>query len=167
YPLHHSTSTLTTGFSTLSLHDALPIYEYATDSLPDNVSTLYYRVKGITPFGEEGPPSDVVSGSGAVTVETVPYILSAENRDNTSILLRWEFPESNNAAIKGFSVERTSRPQGTFRTLDRDLLHREARRYEDTSPGPVNYYRVLAIGLDGNRYPSHVFFAQLVDSIPP
>src|SRR5690606_40268378 len=83
YPLHHSTSTLTTGFSTLSLHDALPIYEYATDSLPDNVSALYYRVKGITPFGEEGPPSDVVSGSGAVTVETVPYILSAENRDNT------------------------------------------------------------------------------------
>jgi len=142
-------------------------YEYAIDSLKDLSRTYYYRVKGLTAFGEESPPSASVSGKGLPPVNQVPYISSAENIRNTSVLIGWYFPESDQDAITGFSIERSSRPGDAFSSLTENLLPPRARNFEDTSPQQVNYYRVTAHGLDNSLYRSHVFLAQLVDSIPP
>jgi len=142
-------------------------YEYAMDSVPDNFNTYYYRVRGITPFGEEGPPSNIVSGRSVPSVERVPFIVSAFSSDNVSISVTWDFPATSNAAISGFNIERSPGPQQTYVVLNKQLIRADERSFNDTSPRQVNYYRIQALGLDGNLYSSHAYFAQLVDSIPP
>lgn len=142
-------------------------YEYAVDSLPDISQVYHYRVRGITPFGETGPPSDVVKGKGIPVVSQVPYIRSAISADNTSIDLQWEFPPENEDAIKGFDVERAAEPTGKFKSLTNVLLSKQRRSFTDIAPGRSNYYRVVAYSLDGDLYPSHIYYAHLVDSIPP
>ncbi len=142
-------------------------HEYATDSLPDITNTYYYRVKGITPFGETGSASEVVSGKGSVPLSEVPYITAAENINNTTIQLTWEFPSNNTDAVKGFQVERAPRTQGAFTVLTPTLLPPDARTFEDKTPNQVNYYRVSAQGIKGEQLFSHTYLAQLIDSIPP
>ena len=142
-------------------------FEYAADSLPDTSQQYYYRIKGITPFGEEGPPSAVVNGRNIPGVESIPYVVSAENVNNISILIEWNFNERENAAIEGFSIERSLQPSGAFSPLTDGLLAPSVRSFRDENPGQANYYRVSALGLDNIRYTSPVYFAQLIDSIPP
>lgn len=142
-------------------------YEYATDTLPDASSTYYYRIRGITPFGEEGPPSEVVSGRSIPTIADIPYITSAVSIDNRSILLEWAFDHAGNSTIEGFDMQRAMEPGGNFTSLTQQLLPVNSRRFEDTSPNQVNYYRVRARGSDKKWYHSHIYFAQLIDSIPP
>lgn len=142
-------------------------FEYAVDSLHNPANTYYYRVKGITPFGEESPPSQVISGKSKITVSEVPYISSAENIENKILRLHWLFSENNNDALKGFTVERSAGPDGPYTTLTRAVLPPASRSYDDTEPGQVNYYRLIAHGLNGDHHPSHLYFASLVDSVPP
>jgi hypothetical protein len=142
-------------------------YEHAVDTLTDLSATYYYRVRGITPFAELSAPSDVVSGRGTPAVGQPPFITSAENMQNTSLHLHWDFPADNERAIKGFKVERSSNPNSTFLLLTGTLLQPPARDYTDGTPGQVNYYKVTAMGLADEPYSSHTYFAQLIDSIPP
>jgi fibronectin type 3 domain-containing protein len=142
-------------------------FDYAVDSLQDASQIYHYRVRGITAFGDEGPPSEIVSGKGTITVTQVPYIISVDNNENKSLQLRWDFPHDNNNAIKGFKVERSLDATGGYTSLTSKTLPADTRHFDDKKPQPVNYYRVTAEGLDGNNYPSHAYFAQLIDSIPP
>jgi uncharacterized protein len=142
-------------------------YEYATDSIPDIAKTYYYRVRGITPFGEYSASSETVSGKSIPSAADVPYITNDENLQNTSILLRWEFPESGHSSIKGFTIERSTKAQGEYKTLTPALLSTSTRTYTDLTPQQVNYYRVKAHGLKGEELFSPPYLAQLIDSIPP
>lgn len=142
-------------------------YEYATDSLPDTSKTWYYRVRGITSFGELGSPSDSVSGKGSIAVNDVPYIIGTDNINNKSIRLTWEFPQKRNDAIRGFTIERSSKPSGDFISLTKDLTPTLSRSYEDHTPQQVNYYRVVAQAHTGERFVSPSYLTLLIDSIPP
>ena len=142
-------------------------YHYAIDSLRNNKDVFYYRVKGLTPFGEESPPSETIRGTSLPEVQQVPYISMIESADNESLHVRWDFPSENNNAIEGFTLERTSTPNQKFISLTPQPLPAVTRTYEDKVPARINYYRVIALGKDGQRYPSPVFYGQLIDSIPP
>jgi uncharacterized protein len=142
-------------------------YEYAIDSVKDLSATYYYRVFGITPFGERSPASNVVSGTTTRPVSQAPYISTIDNLDNSKLILHWTFPEADSNAIAGFQIERSSSAKAAFLSLTENLIRPRERSFTDNDPGLVNYYRVTAHGLDGQLYPSHIFFAQLIDSIPP
>ncbi len=143
-------------------------YEYAADSLPERNTTYAYRVRGITPFGEVGPPSDAIYGRSTSAITGVPYITSAQSEDNTSIYLQWNFPEPDNDLISGFGIERSLTVEGPYISLnDHHAVGPAERTYLDTTAGVVNYYRVKAHGRDGSSKISHAYFAQLIDSIPP
>lgn len=142
-------------------------YQYAIDSLRDLATVYHYRVVGLTPFGEESPPSSTVSGRGSPHVRQVPYITAAENIGNTAIKITWDFPVDDNNAITGFQIVRTEAPTKPYDQLTPSELAPDLRMWVDKSPGRVNYYRVKALGRDGQVYASPVYYAQLVDSIPP
>lgn len=142
-------------------------YVHVTDSLPDPEVRYTYRVRGITPFGEYGPPSDAVSGRSIMTTESVPYITSAVSEDNSSVLVKWMFPEASNVAIRGFALERSHDGENPFVRLNTALIEPHERTYRDTTAHAVNYYRIGAMTTDGTSLTSHVFFAQLTDSLPP
>ncbi len=142
-------------------------YQYATDSLPDETNEYHYRVRGFTPFGELGPPSEPVKGKGAVALNDTPHIIKGGSENNKTIQLGWEFPSESNNGLKGFQVQRAESPKQPYKTINTTLISKEIRDYEDMSPKQTNYYQVVAIALNGEEFKSPVYYAQLIDSIPP
>lgn len=154
-------------FVTLAHSEAATQYEYATDSLPDIETTYYYRIRGITPFGELGPPSNMVSGQGQKTLDYVPHITAAKSTNGQSVVLQWEFPSEAENSISGFVLERSAGLQQPYLRLTPNQLHPQTRTFDDVSPGHANYYRVCALATGGNRLCSPVAFAPVADTIPP
>jgi len=142
-------------------------YEFFTDSLPDINQEYFYRIKGITPFGEHSQPSEVVSGKGVALVNENPNVIEGENINNQSILIHWVFPQESEKAISGFAIERSNNPKAGFNRLNTELLEQGTRSYNDDLPDQINYYKVIAQGLDGKQYSSSIYLIQLIDSIPP
>jgi uncharacterized protein len=143
-------------------------YEYASDSIPVIERTYYYRVRGLSPFGETGPPSDVFGYTSTPDVSDVPHIESGESIDNKSIVIAWTFPEKSNSGLKGFHVERSRKSSVGFEILtSQSPLSPASRSFEDKTPLHINYYRIAAATTSGRIIYSPTYLVQLVDSFPP
>lgn len=142
-------------------------YQYATDSLPSTPIEFSYRVKGLTPFGEVGPPTEPISGGSSIVINEVPYIRSSDSPDNKVINLNWEFPPESEPGLKGFEIRRMTSPKSMQVTLNKNLIAPASRTYQDISPQKNNYYQVIGISLSGEEFKSPVHLSQLIDSIPP
>ncbi|MFZ5973068.1 MAG: hypothetical protein ACOYXA_15885 [Bacteroidota bacterium] len=150
----------------VTLRPSDPRYFYYTDTIAAN-QRYAYQVRGLTAFGEWGPPSDPVEGTSLPDVTDFPHLTRYESTDNRTIELAWEFDSTLHSAIKGFDVVRSTLPTRPFTSVAQALLPPEARTFTDPSPAYVNYYKVIAVGHNGREYPSMVHHAALVDSIPP
>lgn len=135
---------------------------YKLDSLAENNKTYYYRVKGITAFGETSPPSDSVSGSGFMPIAAAPNF-TKWTTDNVKVDLEWQFP-SQGTEITGFRIERSRSENGPYQVIESAKLN--DRSYEDEKPLATNYYRVVAYNSRSQRS-SFPVLVQLEDSIPP
>lgn len=144
-------------------------YAFMVDSLPQNNTPFFYRVKGRTPFGEMGPPSDPVQGMGQDPLpDFFPTITSVLPNEQGGLNVSWEFNESDNAHIRGFQLLRGPSDQGPFNTLNEDeLLPPERRFFMDENPLSNNYYMVVAIDSLGREMASFSALTQLDDEIPP
>lgn len=138
---------------------------YKLDSLEANDQTYYYRVVGLTPFGETGPPSEIVKGAGAPALASAPAIHAVEEA-GVEARINWTFAETAEQAIKGFEIERSHHHDEGFKTIS-PLLSVTARTFSDPKPDATNYYRVKAVGKNGERSASFPTLYQLEDSIPP
>ncbi len=127
---------------------------------------LVYRVKGVSPFGEIGPPSDTVSVMAFHHLKVSPKIERAEAIDNRMVELDWSMPVTD-AAMLGFDVERSSNPDNGFQKLNTNRLSAATFTLTDKNPKSGNYYRVRAYGASEENTVSFPVFVQLVDSIPP
>lgn len=137
------------------------------DTVPQYNVEYFYRVRGITPFGELSKPSEVVSGKGKeILVGVNPVISGSERTKESTIIVRWEFPDDYQKEVKGFTVERSSLAEGPFNRIS-DTLGNEIRDFTDISPEGINYYQVCAISKSGYDYCSFPSLMQLPDSIPP
>jgi fibronectin type 3 domain-containing protein len=144
----------------------VPEYAYRSDSLPDNHTVWYYRVKGVNAFGETGPPCDSVVGRGRIPITSIPVVINKEVIDNKAVRLQWSYAEEMNEYITGFRVYRSGQPTGpkekifeTKRTSDREFI--------DKQPDITNYY-VLSVFDDEKEKVSPVHtYAELIDNIPP
>ena len=143
-----------------------PEWAYRSDSLPDNQSRWYYRIRGINAFGETGPPSDAVSGSGRLPVTNAPVITGKQVIDNNQVKLIWDFPEEMNTYIKGFNVYRSAKPKGTKEKIYAGKNPKE-RNFIDKSPGLTNYYVVSVYDNETEKFSAGFTYAELIDSIPP
>lgn len=142
-------------------------YQYAVDTLSTVDKVYTYRVRGITPFGEYGPVSNIVEVKANKTTVSSVFITSALSLDNKSIDVQWEFPVAENDALKGFEVTRSAKASGPYKTIHKDILPTSARAFKDTKPEQSNYYKVKARTQDGTEIISMPYLAMLVDSIPP
>ena len=141
---------------------------YSTDSLSDNTTFYYYRVRGVTAFGEISPPSDTVSGHGIPAgLPVTPVIMKHALLPHGPVQLEWELDESYNKQLQGFHLLRSDRADAPTDTLTTDLLPATDRNFIDTNPLAVNYYRIMAVDQAGRTYPSFPTLVQLEDSIPP
>ena len=141
-------------------------YQYKSDSFPDNGITYHYRVRGLTPFGEVGPPSEVVSGQGYRGLQLPPAITEARVTPSGTALLRWNMDEAITPLVRGFSVEKAPTVAGPYQAVA-SLLPDTARRFEDAAVEGTNYYRIVGHGQRDERVRSFPVLVQAEDSIPP
>jgi uncharacterized protein len=145
-----------------------PETAYFADSLTDNEQTFYYRIKGITPFGETGPASAVVSGKGKIDVTGLIVIEKAEAVQNKSVNLQWRFPDVFRSEIKGYIVARANTAGGPYTDLVAAPLPPNRLTFTDNTPLLNNYYIVRVIDREGKeRTRSFPFLGQLEDATPP
>lgn len=141
---------------------------YSTDSLADNTTTYYYRIRGVTAFGEIGPASDTLSGHGiSAGLPVTPAITGHTRLPNGHVQLQWELDTTYNRRLQGFHLLRADRADGLTDTLTTDLLLPTDRNFIDPAPLPANYYQVVAVDQEGRTYASFPTLVQLEDSIPP
>ena len=143
-----------------------PQFMYKLDSLPRNNEEYFYRVVGLTPFGETGPPSEAVSGIGRDEVEAHPAISKAEVLGGKAVKLEWFFDDRYNYQLKGFRLSRASSARGKYETVG-DNIPVGTREVFDKKPATTNYYRITAIGKYGQETSSMPYLVQMIDSIPP
>lgn len=142
-------------------------YLYRRDSLPQNGKVYHYRVRGISPFGEKGPPSEAVSGQGVKVLSALPRITQALVGDRQeSVALSWSFPEDI-AELAGFHVYLSDKASGSYARITEKMLKPGSRDYTSSKALSSSYFVVEAIGKDGGTGRSYPYFVQLADSIPP
>ncbi len=135
-----------------------------TDSIT-NLTTFYYRIKGVSSFGELGPPSKIIEGQ-AKPFLTINPTLTTHKINDKSVLLNWKFPKDKNKMITGFKLLRSDTNTGTYETVTAHIS-KEKRSINYTNLGMSNYFRIVAIGKYGKERESFSMLVQPEDATPP
>ncbi len=139
---------------------------YYVDTLSQNDKTYYYRVKGISPFGEQSPPSEVVSAQGVKKLAAVPHISNYRLDDTGGVDVFWEFSEEAEKQITKFELIWAPQERGPYKVVKTDIpVTSRTTKYKDLTPS--NYFKVMAIGKNNQKTTSFSEFVQTIDSIPP
>ncbi|WP_212004583.1 fibronectin type III domain-containing protein [Chitinophaga sp. HK235] len=140
-------------------------FSYYQDSLPDNDKKYFYRVRGITPFGEYGPYSQTVEGMGVALVSDRPVLDTIIVTDNKKIELRWLLPGDLSKQLSKIVITRADNGKGPFTPIA--TFDKPVYTYTDEKPLGTNYYRIKGITKRGKAIYSFPYFAQIIDTIPP
>ncbi len=137
------------------------------DSLPQNNKEYQYRLKGISPFGEVGPASKVITGKGIKGLAYSAAITEARLQpDNTSALIQWEFPEEGMDALSHFELNRSDEIKKGYQVLQSNIDKRK-RSMVISNLSVINYFTITAVGRDGSSITSFPQMVQPVDDTPP
>jgi len=142
-------------------------YYYGMDSLAENGKIYHYRVRGRTPFGETGPPSEVIKGMGKIKFQLDIGIAKAYGVNNEKVVIDWEVVDGTVDIIKEYLIERSNNSDGTFSRVNEKTIGKETLSYVDEAPHSTNYYRVSALSIYDDKLSSFPYLVQLEDSIPP
>lgn len=136
------------------------------DSLFQNDKSYSYRIKGISPFGEKGPYSNIVSGKGVTPLKHNPFLTKVDYLDNEDVLLSWEFPEEGMPTLQHFKLLRANKVKGNYTVVNPEINKNE-RSIRLTNVKPINYYKIVAIGNDKGERTSFPKMVQPDDNTPP
>lgn len=139
---------------------------YYVDSLAQNDKDYFYRVQGISTFGEIGPYSKIIKGKGLPVLPYTPHISRYGYRSDTEAILQWEFPKEGEELITGFELNWATKDEGPYTVVKKDI---KPSQREITYDGlrPSNYFKITAIGRNGSKRTSFSTLVQPIDSIPP
>lgn len=140
-------------------------FSYFIDTLTDNETTWYYRIKGLTPFGESGPYSQIASGKGAATIEP-PFIDSIASIDNKKIKLQWHLSSLLKSKTASVTVTRAAKAEGPYKDVSA-VLDNNTVTFTDEKPMGDGYYRLKIKTTDNRIIYSLPELGQLIDLIPP
>lgn len=136
------------------------------DTLANNTTSVFYRLQGVSSFGEEGPVSPVVSGHGEMRLIYVPHIESVIPNDKGGVDIRWSFDERGNQDIQEFQLQRGDRDQGPFVPVMRGIGP-ASRQVQFQQLQASNYLVIAAIPRQGEPVLSFPVLVQPADSVPP
>jgi uncharacterized protein len=141
------------------------------DSLPQNGKMYWYRIKGYSYFGMEGPASEIVNGSGREDWNCYPVADSAWSADNKTVRINWSWPYIQNTEFKNnlkcFVLLRSAKVSGPYVLLATNSGASENGNFIDTSAGFSNYYQIIAISVNNDSAATFPFMVQLQDNTPP
>lgn len=142
-------------------------YFMKIDSIENN-KEYRYRVYGITPFAENGPPSDITKGMGIDPLTCVTAIhKNTVDSKNRQVQLYWSTECTGAGVVLGYEVQRSPSEGGTFKTIHPAILPVSTHEFIDRQPGGTSYYRIITKGNNDQQRISYPVLVQLEDSIPP
>ncbi|MBL0739903.1 hypothetical protein [Chryseolinea lacunae] len=139
------------------------------DSLPQNYKQYYYRIVGITPFGDLGKPSPAMPVMGKdQTAPTPPQHVAAQHLGKKKVKITWEKPVKE-TDFAGFIVGRSESMNGPFVPLNLKLLAKDMIAFTDTAAVTwgTNYYVVSAIDTARNAGISIPAYVTMIDTVAP
>ncbi|CAI2767623.1 fibronectin type III domain-containing protein [Flavobacterium collinsii] len=138
---------------------------FYVDSIANN-KPYSYRIQGISPFGELGPYSQVITGKGVEILKYVPHLTVKEFKDENTVTLTWEFPDEGNDDITGFELNRSDKDDDGYKTVVKNIPAK-SRAVTYNKLLSTNYFTITALGKQGSNRTSFPMLVQPVDSIPP
>lgn len=135
------------------------------DSLFQNDKEYSYRIKGVSPFGIEGPYSKIIAGKGKTPLTFTPFITEVV-MDPMGAVLNWEFSNEALHTLQKFQLYRSDTPKGKY-LLVTDNISKNQRNIRLTNLQAINYYKIVGVGNDGSRRESFPKMVQPDDSTPP
>ncbi|MGE5406541.1 MAG: hypothetical protein ACM3NR_02415, partial [Methanosarcina sp.] len=146
--------------------DDNPDYFSCSDSLENGTET-FYRIRGISPFGEAGPPSGIISGKGIPDFSAYASVDTAILLGNNQVIIKWRVTENSASPVKNINVFRSSNANGPYEKLNSRQLTSKTQTFTDKNPQQSNYYKIVLTG-DGERTSSSFpYFVQTEDNEPP
>lgn len=141
---------------------------FFVDSLDANNKRYHYRIAGNSPFGETGPPSNIVSGEGKDDLTGYLIIRQGKAIEAKNVRIAWEFPHEAEKQISGFHVYRASKAEGPYVAANRTMLSTADREFFDETSFYNTYYQLSAIDKSGREVArSFPFLVQVEDNNPP
>jgi hypothetical protein len=138
---------------------------FYVDSIANNLK-YSYRVQGISAFGELGPFSEVVSGTGKSILKYVPHLTIKDFKDDKTVTLTFEFDEAGDSEITGFELNRSDADDDKYIPVIKNIAPK-SRTVTYNKLTATNYFTITAIGKQGSNRTSFPMLVQPVDSIPP
>jgi hypothetical protein len=139
---------------------------FYVDSIANNLK-YSYRVQGISAFGELGPYSEIVSGTGKSILKYVPHLTIKNFKDDKTVTLTFEFDPAGDSEITGFELNRSdSDDDNKYITVVKNIPSK-SRTVTYNKLASTNYFTITAIGKQGSNRTSFPMLVQPVDSIPP
>lgn len=139
---------------------------FKMDTLQENNKKYFYRIIGINAFGEYGPPSDTISGSGKPGFNYSATISNHSISEKGHVTLEWSFPSVGESLLKSFHLFRVNQTTKAFEEVIKDI-DAGSRSIIDTTARSSNYYVIRSNDGYGRAINSFPYLVQLEDSIPP
>lgn len=163
--------------------NSVPFVNPITESLPVDLAYItykdttvvqgtnyYYRIKGITSFGQHSNYSEIVHAIlPDKTPPSQPFNVVAKHLGGTRVELTWEH-DGNEPDLGGFMVGRSRLSHEGFENVSGEKpLTKSTRKFidENCSDKTTNFYIVAAVDTLGNGSASLVSFASILDTFPP
>ena len=140
-----------------------------TDSLENNYKKYYYRIIGISSFGDvsKATKSSVAMGRDK-TPPSPPQNLKTTPLGGNKVEITWE-KETEEPDILGYVIGKSQNALDGFEPINDSPLPKGTRSFIDESVNEngTNYYLVAAVDTAGNAGTSMASYAMILDSIPP
>lgn len=137
-------------------------------TLPDTVNEYYYRTIGYSPFGFEGPPSNSIKVKASREKKyTINNIEEVKEQSDGSMKIKWKHEQGNVSDIAGYKILKAVNPDSPFVQLNNSLLPASQLEFTDPSPSQYNFYRIVAVDVNGFEHPTVMQVGQQTDTTAP
>lgn len=141
---------------------------YYKDSIPMNGVDYHYRIKGLSPFGIEGPASESVKGQGVPGRMDIVLTAAIASENSDLVIVKWGgISAEQEQYIEKFEVHRSNEIHDGYYDISGGVLSKSDRDYHDQDPLYAGYYIVTMIDVNGHYYKSRTLLAQPSDTTPP
>ena len=134
-----------------------------TDSILENNRKYYYRIRGVSPFGVIGPPSNTASGEGRSAYNFSVEIQDIEG-DEYDVNVYWKtVPEILQSELEQATLF-FSEDGSYFKAID---SIKSVSDFQIRTSAPSSYYKIEVKDRNGKKHISFPYLYQIEDSIPP
>ncbi|NOU17147.1 MAG: hypothetical protein HOO91_06265 [Bacteroidales bacterium] len=155
------------SFYSLSTTPDDPKYNIYSDTVVSQASTVYYRLRGRTPFDTFGSYSDTLSVKIMPSLKGEPWITDIKEIGNGKLTISWDAPNYKKENLKGYMVYSASKYDGPYIDYLKTLANADVTSTTVDAPEGFAYFRIGALDQFNSPYISMPRLYQAVDSIPP